>query len=459
MRYGAPFRGEIAIPVLLIAILFSAAGAMAAPHESVTHRFQSGGDGSSPRAIVAASSGDLYGATSEGGNGPCSFNGQTGCGTIYRLAAPNKPGEAWKETVLYRFQGGSDGAFPGSDLIIDRAGNLFGTTNAGGQGCSIGCGTAFELVPPAVPGDRWKKILLYTFQGGKDGFGPVDLIESDTGGLFGVTYFGGLFSNCTYGCGSVFELIPQRHGGAYRKSTLYLFKGNPGNGSGDGAAPLGIALTQAGELYGTTNWGGNCDPSGCYGTDFRLRPAGRESAVEDVLYRFSDGAHQPASKLVIGNASTFFGTGYYDVYSLTFAQGVWRESDLYDANSLFYGGVILAPSGDLYGTAAGGGKQGAGYAFRLEHDSGWSVSVLHQFQGGNDGDTPDAAPVIGKWGDLFGTTLRGGNHGCKFYGSIGCGTVFEVAPRSPGVAGTSIEGHRPAAANSRQSSPKTQEMT
>jgi uncharacterized repeat protein (TIGR03803 family) len=418
---------------MLITTLLLAIGANAGSRETVSYRFQSGQDGAYAGALIADATGNLYGVTSYGGGGPCSFNGQTGCGTIYRLTAPAKLGGVWKESVLYRFAGASDGAFPGSDLIIDRAGNLYGTTNAGGIGCAIGCGTAFELMPPSGPGRAWKKIVLYAFQGGADGFGPVDLIANSSGNFFGVTYFGGLFANCTYGCGTAFELTRQPRGGAWKKTTVYFFKGTPGNATrGDGSAPIGMTLGPAGDLFGTTNWGGTCDPSGCFGTAFRLDLGSKGAATESVIYRFSDGAHQPVSPFVVGNARTLYGTGYYDVYQLTYGAGGWTESDIYDANSFFYGGVILDRKGDLYGTAAGGGEQGAGYVYRLAppltRGGGWSVSVLYEFESGIDGDTPDAPPVLGKWGNLYGTTLRGGNQKCKYFSSVGCGTVFQIAP-------------------------------
>jgi len=98
-----------------------------------------------------------------------------------------------------------------------------------------------------------------------------------------------------------------------------------------------------------------------------------------------------------------------------------------------YGGVILDAAGNLYGTCLGGGQPGHGIVYRLQRPARtgqpWVETILYQFTGSPDGDGPDAPLYLGAKGILYGTTLRGGNHGCQLSGGeIGCGTVFSVVP-------------------------------
>jgi len=165
--------------------------------ETVLHSFTSGSDGMYPNAgLVKDWQGNLYGTTLYGGT--------TGNGTVFKLS------KAGKETVLYRFCAQSDcadGANPYSVLIQDASGNLFGTTaHGGGLGCGrfFGCGVVFKLDTAG------KETVLYTFTGGADGANPLaGLIQDRTGNLYGTTEFGGNLScNPPYGCGVVFKLTP-----------------------------------------------------------------------------------------------------------------------------------------------------------------------------------------------------------------------------------------------------------
>jgi len=137
------------------------------PLEKVLHRFHGGQDGAIPwdAGLVFDNTGNLYGTTSNGGNGSC----PRGRGTVFRLR-PNHAvsGGLWIETVLYNFKGGADGAFPGSALVLDGTGNLYGTTESGGDStnCSGGCGTVFKLTPSP---QGWTETILYRFRGGVDG--------------------------------------------------------------------------------------------------------------------------------------------------------------------------------------------------------------------------------------------------------------------------------------------------
>ena len=154
--------------VSALTLLLVASG-WAAQREKVLHGFL-GEPGKYPASgLISDTAGNLYGTTSEGGHAPaCGTN--SGCGIVFKLA-PSSTG--WTYSVLYVFRGGQDGAFPVGSLTSDAAGDLYGATAAGGsaQSCAGGCGTAFELTPTSSIG--WAEKVLYRFQAGSDGAGPV----------------------------------------------------------------------------------------------------------------------------------------------------------------------------------------------------------------------------------------------------------------------------------------------
>jgi uncharacterized repeat protein (TIGR03803 family) len=202
--------------------------------ETVLYSFAGGNDGADPAAaVIADSSGNLYGTTYNGGT--------AGFGTVFKLAANGT------ETVLYSFQGGSDGANPSASVIEDANGNLYGTTYYGGSSnCSgSGCGTVFKLAPDDT------ETVLYSFAGGSDGTYPEAGLTADTTGrLYGATLYGGTTDCSGNGCGTVFRLA---HDG--KKTILHAFTG------GDGAQPSATLLPDGtDQLYGTTyNGGASCD--------------------------------------------------------------------------------------------------------------------------------------------------------------------------------------------------------
>jgi uncharacterized repeat protein (TIGR03803 family) len=219
--------------------------------EKVLHSFTlNTGDGVGPQAgLVIDAAGNLYGTTVGGG----AFDR----GSVFELTPG--AGGTWTETVLYSFGGG----VPQGSLILDAAGNLYGTTYVGGVYGNGG--TVFELRPKA--GGGWTKKVLHSFNpnNGKDGHNPVaGLIFDTAGNLYGTTYGGG--AHCT-GCGTVFELT-RTAGGGWKEKILHSFSHN----SNDGFDPVaGLILDAAGNLYGTTAYGGansyTCDYSSC-GTVF-----------------------------------------------------------------------------------------------------------------------------------------------------------------------------------------------
>jgi uncharacterized repeat protein (TIGR03803 family) len=173
---------------------------------TLLYSFQGGIDGSGPDNLAFDKSGNLYGTTSYGGSGAQDCFGGS-CGTVFQLT-PN-PSGPWTHTVLYSFNGGTDGGFeyPGSPLIFDAAGNLYGTTPIGGDLSCIdiageGCGTVFQLAPPVVQGGSWTEAVLYRFAGGNDGAGPTGLTFGTGGLLYGAAGFG------TNGDGLIFSITP-----------------------------------------------------------------------------------------------------------------------------------------------------------------------------------------------------------------------------------------------------------
>ncbi len=147
-------------------------------------------------AMVIGPGGVSYGTTSG-----YTENGGVGPGTVFSLAPPASPGEAWTETLLHSFTGGSDGFGPYAPVAIGSGGVLYGTTAAGG---TSNAGTVFSLTPPASPGGSWTETVLYSFTGGTDGADPVaGLAIGENGALYGTTSGGGA-SNA----GTVFALRP-----------------------------------------------------------------------------------------------------------------------------------------------------------------------------------------------------------------------------------------------------------
>jgi uncharacterized repeat protein (TIGR03803 family) len=238
-------------------------------------------DGAFPYSgVVLDSSGNLYGATSAGG--------AANSGAIFKIEASGTP------TLLYSFKGGEDGGFPYGGLIRNSAGELFGTTSAGGittGNCfPAGCGVVFVVTPTGT------EHVLYRFTGSPDGASPYGgLVVDSSDNLYGTTYNGGT-GPCTNGCGTIFEL-PK--GGT--ETVLYSFQGYPT----DGAFPLaGIVRDSSGDLYGTTTYGGASDGGGV----FELPAA----SPEKLLYSFTgktDGAI-PRAGLIMDSSGNLYGTTY-----------------------------------------------------------------------------------------------------------------------------------------------------
>ena len=352
--------------------------------EKVLHSFNEE-DGSGPVAgLIVDGAGNFYGTTSEGGAFyNCGYDPVYGCGAVFELTHGSDG--RWKEKVIHNFNGqNNDGFYPAGSLVSDAAGNLYGTTSSGGANSSCsqvnssGCGTVFRLTHDAK--GQWKESVIYSFKGRK-GWEPLgNLILDKKGNLFGTTSHGGGYSRNCYSCGTVFQLSPSGHG-VWSERLLHHFNGK------DGAQPYGgLIFDAAGNLYGTTTGGG---PYGGGGTVFELMPTGSGRWSEKVLH--------------------YFGKG--------------KDGSVPRAN------LIFDAAGNLYGTTSGGGAHGlncanepCGTVFQLTigGDGQWKETLLHSFSGPPDGDTPIGTLVLDGEGNLYGTSFYGGVYDA--------GTVFEITP-------------------------------
>ena len=154
--------------------------------------------------LAISSTGVLYGTTLSGGSTTCfQKEPQTGCGTVYQLTPPASPRGTWTESVLYKFTDGTDGGYPVAGVAIGAGGALFGTTAYGGTGsCEESCGTVFQLLPPTTPGGTWTESAIYSFAAGTPGGGAITVIAGPAGVLYGISG-GGAHSQ-----GQAFELAP-----------------------------------------------------------------------------------------------------------------------------------------------------------------------------------------------------------------------------------------------------------
>jgi hypothetical protein len=455
----------------IIGVLGFGVQAFAEWNEKVLYSFQGIPDGSMPAGgVVFDSAGNLYGATTEGGADNCPGIAQ--CGTVFQLKPPTKKGGAWAETVLHVFKGktANDGSTPAGGVILDKQGNIYGTTGYGGTGdCvllggNVGCGTVYELSPPKEKDGKWTETILYSFRNADNGWLPQgDLTFDAAGNLYGATEFGGgkgTACNSLYGgqCGTVFELSPPtKSGGRWTEKVLHRFAGiASAKSEGDGAEPNGgLIFNKHGTIYGTAGLGGSSTGEQCHGGNgfvgcgcvFSLHPPVRNSGAwkEAVLYRFrgnpGDGTG-PADGVTFDAEGRMYGTtrgggkpeGDGTAFRLAPTKDdSWNEQILHtfgfgSAPATPWAGLAFGKSGDLFGTTSGGGKLGDGTAFVLSPRSGhWSLSILYIFRYSPDGASPAAKLILDGAGNFYGTTQQGGNNG-RNCGRVGCGTVFELSP-------------------------------
>jgi uncharacterized repeat protein (TIGR03803 family) len=322
---------------------------------------------------------------------------------------PILPAHAQTLTVLYSFSGGEDGGNPFADLVMDRDGNLYGTTASGGFS---GFGTVFKV------DNSGNETVLHSFSG-VDGAVPLaGLVLDREGNLYGTTAFGGssfIDNLADSGNGTVFKVDSQGN-----ETVLHSFMNVP-----DGEEPsAGLIMDRDGNLYGTAAGGGSSGD----GTVFKVDGYGNET----VLFSFSgvDGAN-PLAGLVLDRDGNLYGTtagGGSSTLGTVFKLGTdGKETVLYNFLNTPDGaapraGLVRSKEGNLYGTTTIGGSSGFGTVFRV--DSFGRERVLHSFSG-VDGAVPFAGLVMDRDGNVFGTTTFGGS---LFVADVfnGYGIVFTV---------------------------------
>ncbi len=269
--------------------------------------------------------------------------------------------------MLHTFTEPPDGLAPGyENLAFDQAGDIYGTTVAGGMYDEGDGGTAFELTPS---GAGYTENVIHSFGSGTDGENPQSGVVLDTAGnVYGTTIFGGTGNECLDTCGMVYQLMPSN--GGWVENVLVNFDGTNGN------YPDGnLIIDASGNLYGTATAGGQYGS----GVVFKLAPSGG-GFTYSVLHPFSSCGPQ--------------------------------------------GGLTMDTDGNFFGACGAGGAYGDGWIFELTNCSETcTVADLHDFSGG-DGEYPNGSPVLDAHGNLYGTTVEGGTEICNGYS---CDVVWEIA--------------------------------
>ncbi len=281
-----------------------------------------------------------------------------------------------------------------------------------------------------TPASASTETVLYTFTDTPDGSAPYSPLVSDKkGNLYGVTAAGG-----TNRQGTVYELSPNPDGG-WTETVLHDFAANGVDGYSPGG---GLTLDKAGNLYGTTIFGG----AYVYGTIFELSPSKSGTWTETILYNFTggnDGGLPQYGSLIFDAEGNLYGTtqnagvnGYGVAFELSpVPEGEWTETVLHsfseDATDGGYPmAVVFDKKGNLYGAAAQGGSLGRGVVFELSPSPGgvWTETILHNFaDDGTDGGIPMAGVVV-RGNQLYGTTEGGGVYAW--------GTVYQLSPTKTG---------------------------
>jgi uncharacterized repeat protein (TIGR03803 family) len=324
--------------------------------ERTLYSFTTGLYTTGPLAI--GNNGAIYGTTFGGGSTSCQ------CGEVYELT---RNGQVWTETVLHSFGGIGDGAYLQPGLVRDRAGNLYGSTFSGGisSNCFAGCGTVFQLSPNSD--GTWTENVIYAFPvPSRNGSGPIGEMAMDrAGNLYGTTNAGG-----AYDAGTVYKLTHSN--GVWTERTIYDF--TPGGFGFSSPSPSGIVADSLGNLYGTTQYGGD----NFVGNVCKLSPT-QGYWNYSVVHTFTGGNDGgfPSGGLALDQAGNLYGTTYYGglfqygaVYQFSQdSTGNWSESVLHSFTNGIDGlnpyGVTLDALGNVYGTTQFGGSYNYGIAYQI----------------------------------------------------------------------------------------------
>jgi uncharacterized repeat protein (TIGR03803 family) len=358
---------------------------------------------------------------------------------------------AQTEQLLLSF-GGKNGDLPGNNgnLLMLANGHLVGTALHGGKLANSGLGIVFEALPPTSLHPSWRESVIYRFQGGYDGYSPLNgLTAGKKGVLYGLTAWGG-DGNTSGGCGVAYQLTPPSASGTGHWAESVLYRFSVLLSAGDGCRPYNgepLFDKKTGSLYGTTEYGGSAGT----GTLFRLDPPASPGGAwtETILYQFTgqfDGTN-PAGVLTEDSNGIIYGASQNGgAFS---AGAVWTyntKSSQFDAIYEFQGGTDGAnPQGGVIGpflaspitqqyyllgtSSAGGGSTncsgGCGTVFTINLApviAETTDTILHAFQGSDGTDPKSGLVMIGS--AAYGTAYIGGN--ATSYCTEGCGTLFEI---------------------------------
>jgi hypothetical protein len=377
------------------------------------YSFPGGSDGYNGGVSLIAPDGTMYGSVA--------FTDSSN-EAIYKLTPPSEPGGQWTETILYTFQGGSDGSGAVGPLSVGPHGEIYGTTEWGGIATtwcgSGGCGTVFQLTPPLAPGGAWPEKILYRFQGPPDAdFPTTGVAVGPDGSLFGTTEQGGSVSPPVNGNGTVFQLTPPgAPGGEWTETIIHNFS----QFGPAGCDPYGgVAVGQNGALYTTT--------SACsIGSIVSFTPEAGGAWTMSLLRKFGT-----LGSLAIAADGTLYGAQNKFVFSLTPPAepgGEWSEVILHDfpgghdTGWDIFAGPVLGPKGVIYGTTFKGGTEKSGAIYQLVPPAApggaWTMNTIYSFPKDDFGLGMQTV-LVGPNGALY-----GGSNG----GLYSQGAIFELTP-------------------------------
>jgi uncharacterized repeat protein (TIGR03803 family) len=382
-------------------LLETATWASSHPRYKLLHTFHDMPAEDPCSTLISDSAGNLYGTS-------CGSL-HDGGGVIYELSPTASGG--WVYQVLHVLTL-AEGYSPTGKLLLDTAGNLYGTTSSGGANQ---CGTVYELTPSS--GGRWKAKILHTFApygSVYDGCEPLGGLAMDAqGNLYGGTHLGGHHND-----GAVFTLTLGSDG-EWTETVLHSFT------ESEFGPQTGLLFNATGNLFGATEF-----------EVFVLARNSHGGWTESVAHTFDDGdGLNPFGDLTFDKEGNLYGTNQAGgvnrggtVFKLTpNTNGGWASTVLasFPTNTAdgYYplAGVALDSSGNVYGTTGSGGSDDDGVVFKLTPSHGkWTERLLHNFTGARDGKFPEAGVTLDASGNLYGSAIFGGQ--------TDLGVAFEIVP-------------------------------
>jgi uncharacterized repeat protein (TIGR03803 family) len=391
---GVGMKAESAALMLAVVLVLGVVTIPSAQAQTFTllYNFTDGPDGAYPYAgLVRDAAGNLYGTTYY-----CNCNSSY-YGVVFKVDTSGT------EIVLYSFAGSSDGAYPYAGLVLDSAGNLYGTTEVGG---ASGNGTVFKVDTSG------SETVLHSFAGGTtDGCNPVGgLLRDKAGNLYGTT------EDCgAHGKGTVFEVDTSG-----TETVLHSFAG----GSSDGAYPLytSLVMDKNGNFYGVTEEGGTSSS----GVVYELTKGGALTVLhsfaggKDGCYVLGTPALDKAGNLY--GATEGCGSSQMGIAWKVSKKGTETVLHNFAGGSSDgeypWAGVILDARGNLYGVTVLGGPNSGGTVYELNKKG--TLTVLHSFSYNEDGAFPIGGLIRDAKGNFYGTASVGGKWTV--------GTVWKLAP-------------------------------